>query len=161
MSVIEVYLRQMQFNRSRTLATLDEISKMEHPQLVLGWRPGTGRAHIAWHLAHVAITEELFATERLFNRPAGFPTLISRYKGGSVPDDQIPSVSELRQWLDETRLHLVNALGTFSDSDLPIVPEPLKERGWSLETTLQVLCWHEAHHQGQAHAVLNLYKHRA
>lgn len=158
MSTIAVYLRQMEFNRTRTVITLDELAKLPNPQAVLSWRPGPGRAHLAWQFLHIAITEELFATERLFGRPPGFSEMISRFRGGSTPDDDIPSLDTIREVLQETRTHLQNGLGTFTDDDLAVVPEPFRERGWTLERILQVLCWHEAHHQGQAHAVLNLWK---
>ena len=65
MSTIDVTIEIWQFNRERTLMTLDEISGLDDPQTVLGWRPAEGRAHIAWQLMHIGITEELFATERL------------------------------------------------------------------------------------------------
>lgn len=57
-------LALLDFARDRTLATLDAIEKLPQPQAILGWRPGPGRAHIAWQLLHVGITEELFASER-------------------------------------------------------------------------------------------------
>jgi hypothetical protein len=158
MSTIAVYLRQMDFNRTRTIATLDDIAKQADPVAVLGWQPGPGRAHLAWQFLHIGITEELFATERLFGRPPGFSELIPRFRGGSTPDRDIPTLEGIRDVLQETRTHLQNALGTFSDQDLGVVPEAFRERGWTLERILQVLCWHEAHHQGQAHAVLNLWK---
>jgi uncharacterized damage-inducible protein DinB len=148
----------MEFNRTRTLASLDEIQKQADAAGVLGWRPGAGRAHAAWQFLHIAVTEELFATERLFGRPVGYPDLVARFRGGSTPDDDIPSLAAIRDVLQDTRLHLQNALGTFTDGDLGVIPEAFRERGWTLERILQVLCWHEAHHQGQAHAVFNLWK---
>ena len=35
---------------------------------------------------------------------------------------------------------------------------PLEERGWNIGKALQIIAWHEPHHQGQAHITLNLYK---
>jgi uncharacterized damage-inducible protein DinB len=158
MSTISVYMAQMDFNRTRTLGTLDEIAKQPDSAAVLGWRSAPGRAPLAWQMMHIAVTEELFATERLFGRPAGFPELVPRFKGGSTPDGDIPSLDTIREVLQETRSHLRNALGTFSDSDLGVIPEAFRERGWTLERILQVICWHEAHHQGQSHATFNLWK---
>jgi uncharacterized damage-inducible protein DinB len=160
MSAISVYLRAMDFNRGRTLATLDEIAKLPQPQSVLAFRPGPGRAPIAWQLMHIGITEELFATERMFGRTPAYTDLVPRFKGGSVPDDETPSVELLREVLVESRNHLQGALSTFTDGDLQVIPDWFRERGWTLERILQVLCWHEPHHQGQAHAVLNLWKAR-
>jgi uncharacterized damage-inducible protein DinB len=152
-----------EFNRSRTLGTLDDVAKQADPQGVLGWRPGPGRAHIAWQLMHIGITEELFATERLFNQPPGFADLIPRFKGGSTPDDHIPTVDQIREVLNASRQHLLEGLSRLSESDLNRIPETglLKERGWTIARALQVITWHEAHHQGQVHITLNLWKARS
>jgi uncharacterized damage-inducible protein DinB len=148
MSYIEHVQSIYEMNRERTLATLDAIAEMDNPQDVLGWRPGPGRAHIGWQLMHVAVTEEMFATERL----------LGGFKGGSTPDDDIPTLVGLREALVTGREHLFATFGQFSDDDLENVPTPLQERGWTLRKTLQIICWHEGHHQGQAHLTLNLYK---
>lgn len=158
MSVISVYLQAMEFNRTRTVATLDEIAKLSDPQSVLGFRPGPGRSPIAWQLMHIGVTEELFATERLFGRTPAYTDLVPRFKGGSIPDDQVPPLDLVREVLSESRSHLRGALSTFTDGDLQVIPDWFRERGWTLERILQVLCWHEPHHQGQAHAALNLWK---
>jgi uncharacterized damage-inducible protein DinB len=60
--------------------------------------------------------------------------------------------------LDASRERLLSTVATFSDSDLATIPEPFRERGWSLDTILRILTWHEPHHQGQAHLTLNLFK---
>jgi uncharacterized damage-inducible protein DinB len=160
MSTADVYVQGYQFNRLRTLALLDKIEKEPDPRAVLGWRPGPGRAHIAWQLMHVAITEELFATERLKpGKPEAFKELWPRFRGGSTPDDDIPSPALIRQVLNETRPHLLATLSEFGDDRLKEVTTPfLAERKWTVETVLQIIGWHEAHHHGQAHITLNLYK---
>jgi uncharacterized damage-inducible protein DinB len=159
MSYIEHVQSLYEMNRERTLATLDAIAEMDNPQEVLGWRPGPGRAHIGWQLMHVAVTEEMFATERLMpGTQPGMGELIGRFKGGSTPDDDVPLAVEIREALAASRERLFETFGKFSDADLENVPEPLQERGWTLRKTLQIICWHEGHHQGQAHLTLNLYK---
>ena len=65
MSAIELLIKNLDFARARTLGLLDSIEKEPDPQAVLSWRPGPGRAHIGWQLMHIAVTEEIFATERL------------------------------------------------------------------------------------------------
>ena len=98
MSTLHSTIAAIQFNRVRTLATLDRVEKEPNPQRALGWRPGPGRAHVAWQLMHVAITEELFATERLV--PGAKPAcadLVPRFRGGSTPDDEIPSAAQIRR----------------------------------------------------------------
>jgi hypothetical protein len=159
MSVVAVYRDQLEFQRTRTLATLDDIARQPDPAAILAWRPGPGRAHVAWQLMHIGITEELFATERLVagSSPA-FPDLVPRFKGGSSPDDDIPDVGQIRRVLDETRGHLCATLDKFTDADLPTIFPWFKERGWTFARVLQVMCWHEAHHQGQAHITYNLWK---
>lgn len=158
MSFIDAALDIWEFNRGRTIKTLDEIAEMDDPAAVLGWRPGDGRAHIAWQLTHIGITEELFASERLVGTSPGYPNLVPRFRGGSTPDDDIPSVDTIRDVLTNSREHLRNTVSTFSESDLSTIPEGWKERGWDVRTILQVIGWHEAHHQGQAHITLNLWK---
>lgn len=158
MSIISTTTAIWKFNREMTLRTLDAIAEMDDPTQVLGWRPGAGRAHIAWQLMHVGITEELFATERLLGTPSEFAELVPRFKGGSTPDEGIPSVELIREVLSTGRDHLMKTIETFTDADLETIPEPFKERGWSLGTVLQIVSWHECHHQGQAHLTLNLYK---
>ena len=159
MSYIEHVQSIYEMNRELTLATLDSIAEMDNPQEVLAWRPGPGRAHIGWQFMHVAVTEEMFATERLLpGTQPGMGELIARFKGGSTPDDDVPTLAEIRAALEAGREHLFETFGKFSDADLENVPEPLQERGWTLRKTLQIICWHEGHHQGQAHLTLNLYK---
>ena len=159
MSTISIHQEQILFNRTRTLATLDDIAKQPNPTAILGWRPGPGRAHIAWQLMHIGITEELFATERMIEgAKAAYPELVPRFKGGSTPDDNIPDVAQIRTVLEESRKHLLATLGKFTDADLPTIFPWFKERGWPFSRVLQILCWHEAHHQGQAHITHNLWK---
>lgn len=160
MPTISVYLQAFEYNRTRTVSTLDDIARLPEPQQVLGFRPGPGRAHIAWQFCHIGLTEELFATERLFGRTPAYSDLVPRFKGGSTPDDDIPGLELIREILVESRTHLLNALAGFTDDDLSVIPDAFRERGWTLERILQVINWHECHHQGQAHLPLNLWKNR-
>ena len=158
-ATIDFTIAQMQFNRSRTLGSLDRALKLTESTKALGWRAGAGRAHIDWQLMHVAITEELFATERL--RPEKqtiFAELIPRFRGGSTVDDIIPTAEEIRSTLDQSRVRLIETLKSFSDSDLEWKPESLKARNLSFRDVLNILVWHEAHHQGQVHITLNLFE---
>lgn len=162
MSTIHSLIAAYQFNRPRTLVVLDKIEQEPEPQRLLGWRPGPGRAHIAWQLMHIGITEELFATERLVpGAKAEFAELVPRFKGGSTPDDEIPSASLIRRVLEVSRGHLLETLSRFGDKDLGTIPEGFKQRGLTLVEIFQILAWHEPHHQGQAHLTLNLFKARS
>jgi len=159
MSTLHSCIDGCQFNRPRTLGLLDKIEQEKDPQKILGWRPYPGRAHIGWQLMHVGITEELFATERLVpDAKPEFADLVPRFKGGSTPDNDIPSAALIRRVLNESRAHLLETLGRFSDRDLGTIPEFFKERKLALVDVLHILVWHEPHHQGQAHITFNLYK---
>lgn len=158
MSVIETYIKLWETNRRRTEAVLDRIEKTGRAEDVLGWRPGPGRAHIAWQLMHIGITEELFATERLNAGAPDYPELVPRFRGGSTPDDEIPSAAQIREVLAHSRKHLLATVNSISDEALETTPEGfLQERGWTIQQMLHILSWHEAHHQGQAHLALNLW----
>jgi hypothetical protein len=159
MSRISHLIASMEFNRPRTLALLDKIEQEPNAAEVLGWRPGPGRAHLAWQLMHIAITEEVFATERLLpEKPGKWQDLWPRFRGGSTPDDDIPSPALLREVLSGSRQRLLETLATFSDDKLDWIPPSLAERKLTLLDALHILIWHEPHHQGQAHITFNLYK---
>jgi uncharacterized damage-inducible protein DinB len=158
MSTIQVMTKSFEFNRARTLGTLDEIDKIANPQAVLAWRPNPGRAHIGWQILHIGITEEIFATERLApEKPAKWTELWPRFRGGSTPDDDVPSSATIRQILTESRKRLLETLATYSDERLGEIPPPLAQRKLTFLDVLHILSWHESHHQGQAHATLNSY----
>ena len=156
--VIDVIVELWKTNRERTLATLDTIEKSGQAEVILGWRPGPGRAHIAWQLMHIGITEGLFATERLLGKAAIYPEYAPRFKGGSTPDDDIPTLAQIREVLETTRAELLSTVSSFLDTDLETIPESFRERGWTLKRILHILNWHEGHHQGQAHLTYNLWK---
>jgi DinB superfamily len=158
MSEISVLLNLLEFVRTRTLATLDEVARLPDPAAVLCWQPGPGRAHLGWQLTHIGITEELTATERLNETQPAYADLVPRFKVGSVPDDNVPDVETIRSILNEARNHLVAALSKFNDADLETIPKWYTERGWTVRRLMQILVWHESHHQGQAHLTLNLWK---
>jgi uncharacterized damage-inducible protein DinB len=160
MSTLSTLVDTFKFNRDRTLKTLSTIEAEANPRAVLAWRPGPGRAHIGWQLTHIGITEELFASDRLgLKKPPAFAELLERFRGGSTPDDDMPAPELIRRILTETRERLLATVNQLDEQRLDDIPEGLlKERGWSLRTALQVIAWHEPHHQGQAHITHNLYK---
>lgn len=159
MSTFDVLIKSYEFNRDRTLGLLKQVEEAGEASEVLGWRPGDGRAHIAWQLMHIGVTEEIFATERLAPEKAGaFTDLWPRFRGGSTPDEDIPTPDQIRQVLDDGRSHLLETLATFGEDNLGEIPAALAQRGLTLLNVLHILGWHEAHHQGQAHITLNLYK---
>jgi len=159
MNMIETYFQQLEFNRGRTLGLLDKIEQEPDVWNCLSWRPRPGRAHLAWQLMHIGVTEELFAVERLATKEGRFRELWDRFKGGSTPDDQIPSTKEIRTVLAGGREDLLTTLRGFGEEKLgQIVWEARDGRRLTLLQVLQLISWHEAHHQGQAHITYNLYK---
>jgi len=157
-NAVDHFVRSYAFNRERTLGLLDTIEKLPDPGSALSWRPGPGRAHIGWQLMHIAVTEDVFASERIGQKPGKFADVWPRFRGGSTPDDDVPTAEQIRQVLAQTRTHLLEALAQYDASRLEEIPDALKQRGWSVRTVLSVIGWHEAHHQGQAHITLNLFK---
>ena len=159
MSTIETLIESYRFNRSRTLALLDTIEQLDDPPAALNWRPGEGRAHVAWQLMHIGITEELFATERLMPGKAGsFTELWPRFRGGSTPDDDIPAIALIRDVLADSRAHLLDTLSHFHEDQLDTLTFMLRDHTRTLRDAVNIISWHESHHQGQAHITLNLYK---
>lgn len=157
-TAIDHFLRDYEFTRGKTLDLLGNVEKLSDPRRALAWRPGPGRAHIGWQLMHVGVTEDIFASERLAQKPGKFADLWPRFRGGSTPDDDVPSADTIRRVLAESRAHLLATLAEYDDSRLEEIPEPLKQRNWTVRTALTVIGWHEAHHHGQAHITLNLFK---
>lgn len=158
MSTVDIFIESYKWNRGKTLGLLDKIEQQADAPGVLGWRPGPGRAHIAWQLMHIGITEEIFATERLApDKPAAFAELWPRFRGGSTPDDNIPTTAGVRQVLTESRQHLIDTLKRYGDDRLEEIPPAMAARNLTMREILAVIGWHEGHHQGQAHITLNLY----
>ena len=159
MSTVETAIGTLEFIRPRTLGLLEKIEKEPDPLAVLAWRPGPGRAHIGWQLMHIGVTEEIFATERLAPaKPRSWAALWPRFRGGSTPDDKVPTPAEIRAVLAGTRQQLLATVREWGDARLGEVPEALKERGWTFRDVLSLVAFHEAHHQGQAHLTFNLYR---
>jgi hypothetical protein len=148
----------LDFNRQKTLAFIDNLAKQDDVAKALGWRPGPGRAHIAWQLMHIAATDDRHVHVRMAP-PGGQPknaAYVQRFAGGSTPDDDIPSLDEIRRYLAEERMELFTHLRKLDGASL--TSKPYEQAPWTYGEWLKVLGWHEAHHQGQAHATFNLYK---
>ncbi|OAI47060.1 hypothetical protein AYO44_10310 [Planctomycetaceae bacterium SCGC AG-212-F19] len=142
--------------RRKTLELLDNIAKRPDPLAILSWRPGPGRAHIAWQVMHIGATDERHLYVRMKGGEPRHPDLVRRFAGGSVPDDDMPSLDAIRQYLADRRQELLAHLQTLADADL--VKKPNEQAPWTYLEWFQVLAWHEAHHQGQAHLTLNLWR---
>ncbi|QDV50796.1 DinB family protein [Gimesia fumaroli] len=148
----------LELNRTMTLKLLDEIQQFDDPQSALAYRPGPQRAHIAWQIMHVAITEELFATDRLRKTTSHLTEWFPVYQKGSIAGEAIPTVETIKSVLSESRTNLLDAISQIDAAEMEQIPAGLQERGWTNQMALQIVCWHEPHHQGQAHLLLNSWK---
>ena len=153
MSYTDFLIAQIELNRKKTVATLERAAEAG----ALDWRPGEGKAHVAWQVMHTAATEESFAGERLTTAGLKNAETVDAYRHGSTPQDAVPSVDEVKAYLTESRATLVETIRGLDESKLDDVPEQMSDRGWSLRDALQLICWHECHHQGQAHITMNLF----
>lgn len=146
----------MEFARKKTAELLDTIGKQPAPEKILGWRPGPGRAHIAWQLMHIAATDDRHLYVRMRGGEPKEPEHVRRFAGGSTPDDQPIALAEINRYLNDRRRELLDHLRSLPESDLANKPNP--QAPWTYHEWFKVLAWHEAHHQGQAHLTLNLYR---
>lgn len=149
-------IEMLDYNRSRTLAFLDGLAKRSDVQAVLGWRPGPGRAHLAWQLMHLGATDDRHVHVRMTGGEPQEPESVRRFAGGSTPDEKIPTLEEIRNYLATQRRELVEHLEKVPDGQLDAKPND--QAPWTYREWIKLLAWHEAHHQGQAHLTLNLYK---
>ena len=153
---MSVLLEVFDFMREKTLASIDAISKLPEPQKALGWRPGPGRAHIAWQLMHIGATDDRHLHVRIKSGQPENPEYVQRFAGGSTPDDNIPSLDEIKNYLAKQREQIVAYWKSIPDSALD--QKPNEQAPWTHRQWVKVLTFHEAHHQGQAHLTLNLFK---
>lgn len=153
MAFTEFLISQIELNRKKTLAVLDRAAEAG----ALDWRPGEGRAHCAWQVMHIGATEESFAGERLTTDGLQNAPTVDAYRHGSTPQDDVPPLDEIRTYMTESRARLVETIRSLDESKLDEVPEQMQSRGWSYRDALQLISWHEGHHQGQAHITMNLF----
>jgi hypothetical protein len=146
----------MEFARKKTDELIAAIEKEPDPQKMLGWRPGPGRAHIAWQLMHVGATDDRHLNFRMTDGKIVREDYVKRFGGGSTVDDDIPPLAEIRRYLSERRAAILAHLAALPDAALTTKPKP--DAMWAYDEWYRLLAWHEGHHHGQAHLTLNLYK---
>ena len=149
-------IESLEYNRNKTLAFIETLAKQENVQKVLGWRPGPGRAHLAWQLMHIAATDDRHVHVRMLGGQPQEPKNVERFAGGSTPDEDIPTLDAIKAYLEGERKELITHLKSLPDSALKTKPN--EQAPWTYQEWMKVLAWHEAHHQGQAHLTFNLYK---
>jgi uncharacterized damage-inducible protein DinB len=152
----ETLIAGLDFSRSRLLGILETIEKSGQPAAkVLAWRPGPGRAHIAWQAMHCAATHDKYLNVIIKGGKPRDEALVTQYGGGSTPSDQnIPDLATIRTALEAP-------YRAFRDYVAAITPDDLGRKmpsGRTIGETIILFTWHEAHHQGQIHLTWNLYK---
>lgn len=152
-------LAMYDFGHARLLESLQTIEKSgADPAKVLAWRPGAGRAHIAWQAMHCAATLDNYVNARLHGGKPGDPDLVARYGGGSTPaDDHIPDLATIRQALEKHGKPFRDYLAKANASELS-QKKMFGKTERTVGEALVLLIWHETHHQGQIHLTWNLYK---
>ena len=146
----------LEFSRQKTLALLDNLAKQPNVPAILGWRPGPGRAPLAWQLMHIAATDDRHVHVRMTGGQPREAELVRRFAGGSTPDDNVPTLDEIRRYLTTQRAEVLDYVKKLPASALDT--KPTEQAPWTHREWLKVLAWHEAHHQGQAHITVNLYQ---
>jgi hypothetical protein len=152
----DTLLAMTDFSRARLLGILDAIEKSgPHADKALAWRPSPGRAHIAWQAMHCAATHDKYVNVNIRTAAANDPALVTAYGGGSTPSDQsVPSLATIRSTLEKE----FKQFREFVAALTPAEQQRKLASGRTVEESVLLLAWHEAHHQGQIHLTWNLYK---
>ena len=156
MDQVQQILAQLEFCRNRTLGLLKIVEALPDPVAALGWRPGPGRAHAGWQLMHIAATDDGYLHKRILNAPPADPGLVEKFGGGSTPADVPPTAAEIGRTLTDNRAKLIAFIQGYDAGKLDA--KPFADSPRTVRESLMLLAWHEAHHQGQAHITLNLFK---
>ena len=156
----DTLLAGLEFSRARLLGTLSAIGTSgQDTAKVLAWRPGVGRAHIAWQAMHCAATHDKYLHVGILGQSGpSDPVLVAAYGGGSTPSDQnVLSLTEIQQSLAKHYDAFKAYIATLQPADLDRVVGP-PDRRRSIGDSIVLMTWHETHHQGQIHLTWNLYK---
>ena len=155
-------LAQVDFARSKLLASLDAIEEGAGADLqkALAWRPAPGRAHVAWQAMHCAASHHKYLHLRYLGRAE--PTdrqLCADFAAGSVPSDaNVPDLATIRATLartfDEYRAYAAGA-GAAELARVLTMPNGQQR---TVGESIQLMAWHESHHQGQIHLTWNCYQ---
>ena len=162
----QTLLAQLDFTHSRTLGLLDKIEKSgSDVAAVLAWRPGPGRAHLAWQAMHLAAVWDKYLNVRLKDIAGGGdgqpddPQLVANYGGGSTPTDgNVPSLADIRAAMAKHFSDFRSFLASQTSGDLARDIDFGPNQRRTLGESIMLLTWHEAHHQGQMHLTWNLFK---
>ena len=156
----QTLLAGLEFSRMRLLGILDAIEKSgQDPTKVLGWRPGPGRAHIAWQAMHCAATHDIYLNKGIHQGTPKDTDLVAGYSGGTTPSDvNIPSFVVIRQKLAATYEPFKKFTAEQTTESLAKQIPAGAGKTRSIAEAILLMTWHESHHQGQIHLTWNLYK---
>jgi len=156
----DTLIAQADFARARLLGLLAGVEKSgQDVAKVLAWRPGPGRAHLAWQAMHCAATHDRYVNVRLRGATESDPDLVKHFGGGSTPaDTDIPSLETIRTKLEATFVVFKDFIKNTSDTEMARVMDFPNNVKRSVAESVVLLIWHESHHQGQMHLTWNLYK---
>src|SRR5262245_30659583 len=117
---VNTLIAAMEFARGRLLGVLTTIEKSgQDIQKVLSWRPGPGRAHIAWQAMHCAATHDRYFNVRLPGGAVKDENRVKDYAGGSTPSDpNIPTLSDIRKKLDTSFADALATVRSLTPADL-------------------------------------------
>lgn len=154
----DLVLHQMTYNRNATREVLTGMEKTGQFEKALLFRPPTGRASIAFQLMHIAASDDVLLAENLAIQPPVSLAYIDAYARGKKPPEKHPSRADIEAYLKKTSDALRAHIRAMKPGDLGKKPHA-KSWGTNFEM-LQSVIFHEAHHQGQAHLTLNIFKAR-
>jgi uncharacterized damage-inducible protein DinB len=150
----------LEFSRSRLLGILEAIEKSGlDVNKVLAWRPGPGRAHVAWQAMHCAATHDRYLNVSLLKGTPKEAQLVANFAGGTIPsDDNVPPLGVIRDKLASQYDALKNFVAQQTPQTLETKVAGPGGKDRTVGESIILLAWHEAHHQGQIHLTWNLYK---
>lgn len=156
----QTLIAALEFSRNRLNATIDALEKSgQDLGKVLSWRPGPGRAHIGWQLAHCAATHDRYMNVRLKGGQANDPAYCDAFGGGSTPSDSnVPTIPAIRAKLTQNYDAFKAYISGLSPADLDQKVTLPNGTVLTVAEGVLMMVWHESHHQGQIHLTWNLYK---
>jgi len=111
----------LDYARGRLLGIFDAIEKAT-PDVakVLAWRPGPGRAYIAWHGDALRGDPRSISQRRRSRRKPSDEALVAAYAGGSTPSDSnIPDLATIRATLQKQYAPFREYVATITPTSWP------------------------------------------
>jgi len=165
LSRIEELRLRMEGNRMNTAELFDDleafadeeaatlgIDRAEVLRRVLSHVRPDRTKHIAWHLMHLAVTEEFIFGDGVQQ------ALWEQYKAGSDAVETVPDLETIRNQMAFSRSHLLQALDRLSDDDLLVRPPLLPDCREPYIEIIHELIWHEPYHMIECQRLFDHYR---